>query len=160
MPYEFDPIAQKLNELVGGQELYFGLLCFDGLSLAEKVLIGTWELVNELYNGGFPQYFCNSSRDRAEPMIQLLHTVDAHRAGAMLEEVTALIGPGSRFGSERSSAAVRNSMPEEMRQRVRSLERAFYDDLDNLHLLVFKYLSKHRGEIDVPSDFWTEPLDK
>jgi Domain of unknown function (DUF4375) len=157
MPYETDPIAEKLNELVSSQELYMGLMFFDGLNPGEQVLIGTWELVNEVYNGGFMQYFHNSSRDRAKPMIRLLRSIDAHRAAAILEEATALIGPGTRWGDEKNYAAAINSMPQEIREKVHHLERTFYDELDDLHLLVFSYLSKHRDQIDVPSDFWAEP---
>jgi hypothetical protein len=141
---------------VSNQELYFGLMSFDELSPGSQVLIGTWELVNELYNGGFTQYFHNSSRDRAKRMIQLLRSIDADRAAAMLEEATALIGPGTRWGDEDDSAAAVKSMPEEIRRRVHDLEHAFYDELDSLHLLVFSYLSQHRDQIDAPPDFWTE----
>jgi hypothetical protein len=160
MPYESDPTARKLNDLVSSQELYMGLICFDKLKMTEQVLIGTWELVNEFYNGGFLQYFHNSSRDRAKPMIQLLRSIEAHRAAATLEEAIALIGPGTRWGDECNSAAAIRSMPEEIRKGVSDLERAFYNELDNLHLFVFSYLSEHRDEIDAPSVFWTEPINK
>jgi len=145
--------------LVSSQELYFGLMYFDELNRGSQVLIGTWELANELYNGGFLQYFLNSSRDRAKPMIELLRSIDAHRAAAILEEATALIGPGTRWADERGCAAAFESMPEELRKSVADLERAFYNELDNLHLLVFSYLSRYRHEIDAPADFWTEPIN-
>jgi hypothetical protein len=157
MPYESDPTAQKLNALVSSRELYFGLMNFDELNTGEQVLIGTWELVNEFYNGGFLQYFCNSSRDRAGSMIRLLRSIDAVRAAAILEEAIALIDPKTCRVDERSCSAAASLMPGEMRKSVGDLDRAFYDELDNLHLLVFKYLSKHRGDIDAPSDFWMEP---
>ena len=47
MTYESDPTTRKLNHLVSGQELYFGLIVFDQLNSAEHALIATWELVNE-----------------------------------------------------------------------------------------------------------------
>ena len=47
MTYESDPTTRKLNHLVSGQELYFGLIVFDQLNSAEQALIATWELVNE-----------------------------------------------------------------------------------------------------------------
>jgi hypothetical protein len=160
MPYESDPVTRKLNALVSSQELYFGLMDFDKLSRGNQVLIGTWELANEVYNGGFLQYFLNSSRDRAKPMIRLLRSIEAHRAAAILKEASALIGPGTRWGDERSCVAAFKSMPEELRKSIRDLERAFYNELDNLHLLVLSYLSKHRDQIDAPSDFWTEATNK
>ncbi len=156
MPYESDPIAEKLNRLVSGQELYFGLIDFDGLNPAEQVLIGVWELVNEVYNGGFIQYFHNSSRARSKPMIQLLRLIEADRAAAILEEAIALVGPGTRWGDERSYRAAVETMSGEMWKKVRDVESALYSELDDLHRLVFSYLSKHRDKIDAPPDFWTE----
>jgi hypothetical protein len=44
---ESDPTTRKLNHLVSGQELYFGLIVFDQLNLAEQALVAIWELVNE-----------------------------------------------------------------------------------------------------------------
>ena len=152
MTYETDPTAQKLNDLVSSQELYMGLMDFDGLNPAEQVLVGTWELVNEVYNGGFTQYFQSSSGARAKPMIALLRSIDANPAAGILEDAAALIDPKTRRSDERNNVGTQ--------KRVDDLERAFYAELDNLHRLVFDYLSKHRDAIDAPPEFWTEPMDQ
>jgi Domain of unknown function (DUF4375) len=157
MPYESDPIAQKLNSLVYSQELYIGLLCFDELNPEEQVLIGTWELVNEIYNGGFMQYFHNSSRDRARPMVGILRSIDARRAADILEAALVVAGPGTHWGDEPNFLTAINSMPVDKLDYLTALERNLYDELDGLHLQVFRFLSKHRDQIDVPEDFWKEP---
>ena len=156
MPYESDPITNKLNDLIGSQELYMDLMAFDELNSSAQALVGTWELANEVYNGGFLQYFHNSSRDRAEPMIAVLREIDAHRAAAILESAIAVAGPGTRWGDEPNFSVAIDSMPDDVKLRLRELERDLYDELDNLHLQVYRYLSKHRDQIDVPSNFWTE----
>jgi hypothetical protein len=133
-----------------------GLICFDELNPAEKSLIGTWELVNEVYNGGFTQYFHNSSREHAAPMIAVFLSIGAQRAAAILESAIALAGPGTRWDDEPHCFAAINSTPSDLKRRLVELERELYDELDDLHLLVFRYLSKHRDQIDAPADFWTE----
>ena len=156
MAYESDPITQKLNELVSGQQLYMDLDSFEQLNPAEQALIGTWELANEVYNGGFTQYFHNSSRDRAKPMVGVLRSIDAPRAAALLQNALEIAGPGTRWGDEPNYFTVINSMPEGVKNKLRELERRFHDELDNLHLQLFRYLSKHREQLGAPSDFWTE----
>jgi hypothetical protein len=156
MAYESDPITQKLNDLVSSKELYMGLMCFDELSAAEQVLIGTWELANEVYNGGFTQYFHNSSRDRAKPMVVVLHSINAHRAATILESAIALAGTGTPWGAEPNFFTAINSMPDDVKYNLTELERDLYHELDSLHLQVFRFLSKHRDQIDAPADFWTE----
>jgi hypothetical protein len=155
MPYESDPIARKLNALISSNSLYVGLTFFDELNLAEQALIGTWELVNEVYNGGFMQYFHNSSREHAKPMVGVLRSIEAPRVVAILESAIALAGPGTRCGDEPDYFTADNSMPEDVKKRVHELERQLYDELDDLHLKVFRFLSKHRDQIDAPADFWT-----
>jgi uncharacterized protein DUF4375 len=156
MPYESDPTTNELNDLIGSQELYMELSAFEELSLPEQALIGTWELANEVYNGGFMQYFHNSSRDRAKPMIAVLREIDAHRAAAILEAAMAIAGPGTRWGDEPIFFVAINSMPVDAKHRVHELEHELYDELDNLHLQVYRYPSKHRDQINAPADFWTE----
>jgi hypothetical protein len=156
MPYESDPITSKLNELVNSQEMYIDLAEFDDLNAAEQALIGTWELANEVYNGGFMQYFHNSSRDHARPMIEVLRVIEAHQSADILASAFVLAGPGTKWGDEPNYLTAINSMPDETRQQITDLERKFYDELDDLHLRLFKYLSKHRDQIDAPEAFWTE----
>jgi Domain of unknown function (DUF4375) len=155
MPSESDPIARKLNELVSSEALYMGLLFFEELNLAEQAPIGSWELVNEVCNGGFVQYFLNSSREHANPMVGVLRAIEAPRVVAILESAIALAGPGTPWGDEPSCFAAINYMPEEVKRRVHELEDQLYDELDDLHLKVFRFLSKHRDQIDAPADFWT-----
>ena len=84
MPYESDPIASKLNDWVSTQNRYWDLDSFAIMSPPEKALIGTWELMNEVYNGGFMQYFHNSSRDRVVPMVDVLRSFGAAQAADVL----------------------------------------------------------------------------
>jgi hypothetical protein len=157
--YESDPITQKLNDLIGSKELYMNLLWFEELSTAEQALIGTWELANEVYNSGFLQYFHNSSRDHAKPMIDVLRAIDAQRVASLLEAAMSLAGPGTRWGDEPNFLTAVNSMPDEVKAQLYKLDGDLYDELDHLHRQVFNYMSKHREEIEteIPADFWTEP---
>ena len=156
MAYESDPIAGKLNDLVSSQEYYVTSANFDELNAVEQVLGGTWELVNEVYNGGFTQYFLNSSRDHARSMVAVLYSIDAHRATTILESAIALAGPGTPWGDADNYLTAFNFMPADVKENLRKLERDLYDELDNLHLQVFRFLSKHRDQIEAPADFWTE----
>jgi Domain of unknown function (DUF4375) len=132
-----------------------GLMFFEELNLAEQALIGTWELANEVYNGGFMQYFHNSSRERAKPMVGVLRSIEAARVVAILESAVALAGPGTRRGDAPDFLAAVNSMPEDVTKQIHEREGQLYDELDDLHLKVFRFLSEHRDQIDAPADFWT-----
>ena len=156
MAYKSRPIASKLNELVVDLCLHYDLASFADMNPSEQVLAGTWELASEVQNGGFMQYFHNSSRQRAEPMIAVLRSIDAPGAADILESAMALAGPGTPWGDEPNFLVAIKLIPADTRRQLSELERKLYDDLDNVHLLVFRYLSKHRDQIDAPEEFWKE----
>jgi hypothetical protein len=156
MPYESDPVASKLNEWVSGQQLYWDLGSFDIMNPMERALIGTWELMNEVYNGGFMQYFHNSSRARAKSMASVLRSFGAQRAADMLASALALAGPGTRPGDAPSLLAAIETTPGEVRNQLSDLEHKLFDCADSTHLQLYRYLSQHRDEIEAPDGFWTE----
>jgi Domain of unknown function (DUF4375) len=156
MAYESDALAMKLNEFVASHEAYMWLMWFDELEPAEKALVGTWELVNEVYNGGFVQYFHNSSGAHAKPMVEVLQSVGAHQAADILQSAIAVAGPGTVWGDEPNYLTAIKSIPDDIKRQIKNLERNFYDELDNIHLQLFGYLSKHRDQIEAPAEFWRE----
>jgi hypothetical protein len=156
MSYESDPIAMKLNEWVSTQDLYWDLDSFEIMSPNEKALIGTWELMNEVYNGGFMQYFHNSSRARAKPMVDVLRSFGALEAAEIVQAALALAGSGTAAGDAPGMLAAIKLAPSEMRDQLTNLERRLFDCADDTHLQLYGYLSQHRDEIVAPDGFWTE----
>ena len=156
MSYESDPIAMKLNEWVLVQDLHWDLESFDIMSPMEKALIGTWELMNEVYNGGFMQYFHNSSRARAKPMVDVLRSFGAVEAVEVLQAAIALAGPETAAGAALGLVAAIKTAPDEVRDQLRSLERRLFKCADETHLQLYRYLLQHRDEIEAPAGFWAE----
>ena len=102
------------------------------------------------------QYFHNSSREHAKPMVDVLRSIDAQQAGDILESAMALVGPGTPWGDEPNFLIAIKSVPADVKHQIAELERRFYNDLDNVHLRLFRYLSENRDQIDAPDDFWKE----
>jgi hypothetical protein len=156
MPYESDPIASKLNEWVSAQQLYWDLDSFEIMNPMEKALIGTWELMNEVYNGGFMQYFHNSSRAHAKPMVGVLRSFGALQAADVLASAIALAGPGTPWADESNYLVAIKAQPGEVHDQLSDLERRLFACADETHLQLFRYLSKHRDQIEAPDGFWTD----
>jgi len=64
---------------------------YDGLGSAEQVFRSIWELEAEVNNGGFPQYFENSSGRIAPYAEAALRAIAATRAADIVG------GPGKRY---------------------------------------------------------------
>lgn len=156
MTYESDPITSKLNELVASEALYVDLSAFEDVDEGLRALIGTWELANEIYNGGFMQYFHSSSGEHAVQMIDVLRSFGAVEAAAILQEAIDLAGPGSAAFVERDYVRALRSTPSDITDRLASLSSSFFDQSDAMHLRLYRYLAQHHDQIPAPRDFWTE----
>src|SRR5437762_10408868 len=64
---------------------------FDDLSRAEQVFRVIWELEAEVNNGGFHQYFSNSSGDSAFAVVDALKGVGAHHAARIAADANGVI---------------------------------------------------------------------
>jgi hypothetical protein len=156
MPYESDPIAAKLNDLVGSREAYAWLMWFDELPPAEQALLAIWELEQEVYNGGFFQYFLNSSGNRAPILLNILQTIGANEAASTVSHAVSLLGSDIPWNDEIKRFPIVWSLPDEIKDKLSLLDRALYEQMDELNSLLFQYLSKHRDEIDVSAEFWAQ----
>ncbi len=106
------------------------------------------------------QYFHNSSREHAKPMVDVLRSIDAQQAAEILEFAIAMAGPGTPWADEPNYLIAIKLVPEDVDRQITDLERKLYDELDNLYLQVFRYLSKHRDQIEAPEEFWTEATNQ
>jgi hypothetical protein len=48
-----------------------------------------------------------------------------------------------------------NTLSHENKSQLSQMSHEFYDQLDDLNLMLFRYLLKHRDQLDAPKDFWT-----
>ena len=118
MAFESDPIAAKLNDFIASQEAYMWLLWFDELTPAEQALIAIWELEQEVYNGGFMQYFGNSSGARVPFICGILRTIGADQVASILEGAIAFAGPGIPWDDEIKRYPMLNALSEENKDKV------------------------------------------
>jgi Domain of unknown function (DUF4375) len=155
MAFESDPIAAKLNDFVGSHQAYMWLMCFDELPPVERALIAIWELEQEVYNGGFLQYLQNWSGNRVPFICEILRGIDANNAACAVERAIALVGPGIPWDDEVERYTMLNTLSDENKSKLSQLGQEFYEQLDDLNLMLFRYLSEHHDQLDAPKDFWT-----
>ena len=72
-----------LCALYASKDSAFGKLPYPELSPEEKVFLHVWELEAEVNNGGFEQYFINSSGGHAAKIAESLEAIGAVQAAAI-----------------------------------------------------------------------------
>jgi hypothetical protein len=131
----------------------FGKEDFSAQSIPQKVFSSIWALEAEVNNGGFSQYFFNSSGETAEFVAEALDTIGASNTAAICRRAIAAAFPA---GLPPDPAAIRSAasdVSDKTEDKLNALDNEFYRYPDNLTELLFAYVSKH------PEEFGEQPTE-
>ncbi|MEW6304801.1 MAG: DMP19 family protein [Verrucomicrobiota bacterium] len=120
------------------------------LTETERRLCAAHGLDGEVNNGGFDQYFFNSTGDAAETALAGLKDMGATAAAALLERAMAVF-PGGKPPVDRER---RQEEMEKIESRSKPVwdqcDREFYDCKEDISELCLAYARKKRAEIVLP----------
>lgn len=118
---------------------------FEELSESDRVLVTLWGLEADVNNGGFDQYFFNSSGDQAFYAERALRLIGANRMADIVARAVSFFGdagvPRDRTLRQEALDRVRG----ESGSLLDDLDRQFYEYPDDLSALVKVYLVGSRG---------------
>lgn len=118
---------------------------FDDLCEVDQVLVTVWGLEADVNNGGFDQYFFNSSGDHAFFAERALRLVGAHKMAMIVGRAIGLLGPGGvprdRYERQRTLEAARDRIA----ASLDDLDRQFFEYPDDISTLVEAYLARNAG---------------
>lgn len=120
---------------------------FASLTPAEQVALCVDDLEREINNGGFDQFFWNSSGDHAHETVRALEAIGALQAAQIVREAIACFPdatvPADR---ERRTGVVMRKLPQPVRETWFALDGRFYGYPDDLAGLMRRYVQAHRAE--------------
>jgi hypothetical protein len=120
---------------------------FNILSDPEKVFVLVWSLQGEIDNGGFDQFYFNSSGDRATETVAALTHIGAKRTADLVAEANSLFPDHLPPRDRPMRIAQLNSLPSNVSGRWKTLEMEFYADPDGIAQLLLEYLAA-KGLVD------------
>jgi len=109
---------------------------FDALSTLEKVLVAVSGLEADVNNGGFHQYYFNSSGDTANLAPKALRTIGAVHMASIVEAANSRFGPG---GPPNSRLPRQNALFELSDDLWDDLNNQFYKYPDDISTLLERY---------------------
>lgn len=116
------------------------------LTHAERVIYIVNTLEGEVNNGGFFQYFWNSSGDRANELMDAFLEIGAPGTAAICEKALSVFGgPVPEDCDERNEAldALDGDMVDEI---LSECDDAFYEYEEDLTELCYEYIMKHKDQ--------------
>lgn len=144
---------RRLVRLAESPELRIWHQDYESLSRPERVFQSVWELEAEVNNGGFKQYFWNSSGRYAPQASGALRNIGAVKIAAIVDDAIKAIGGDPPWRDDVQRRLHVDAMPQAAKARLSALDKQFFAYPENLTALLYAYVSRHRDQIGVPPTF-------
>ena len=129
----------------------FGKKAFAAQSLPQKVFSALWAVESEVNNGGFAQYFLNSSCETVPFVAEALDIIGAPQTADICRRAIACAFPTGLPPTVEAVSAVASDFSEVVMEKLNALDGEFFKYPHNLTDLLFAFVVKH------PEDFGALP---
>jgi hypothetical protein len=140
-----------LIDLSESEMTRFGKEEFAQQSFPQKVFSAIWAVESEVNNGGFSQYFLNSSAESAAFVEKALETIGAPKTASICNRAITTAFPKGLPPTEETINSVAADFSDHILERLEPLDQEFIAYPHNLTELLFAYVSEH------PQEFGTLP---
>ncbi|HKV62449.1 MAG TPA: DMP19 family protein [Candidatus Acidoferrum sp.] len=140
-----------LIDLSESEKTRFGKEEFGQQSFPQKVFSAIWAIESEVNNGGFSQYFLNSSAESAAFVAKALETIGAPETASICNRAITTGFPKGLPPTAETINSVAADFSDQILERLEPLDQEFIAYPHNLTQLLFAYVSDH------PEEFRTLP---
>lgn len=119
---------------------------FEKMTIAEQTFLCVWHLDGEVNNGGFDQFFWNSSGDYANETPSALDKIGAAKTADIVRRANKLFNnssPSKNRASRQNELDVVRNLPGQM---LGALDDEFYKRPDNLEKLLYTFWTEHHND--------------
>jgi hypothetical protein len=153
MPIDKREMNRRLITLSESSTSRFWRLDYNDLSTPERVFLVIWELESEVNNGGFCQYFHNSSGALALHVVGALKTIGAPATANIAQRALNAVANTMAWSDDAHRRSEMNQISSETRQTLEDLDQEYYACPEDLTSLLYEYVADHRIEIHAPAEF-------
>jgi hypothetical protein len=124
----------------------YGKEGFASQSLPQKVFSSVWAVESEVNNGGFSQYFLNSSAETAPFAAEALDAIGAPKTAAVCRRAVEHAFPDGLPASAAQIQAAAADFSDDILDELDALDSEFLAYPHDLTELLFGYVSRHPEE--------------
>jgi hypothetical protein len=135
-----------IDRLLPGLQEKARQLGYDALSHAERVVLDVTAVEADVNNGGFHQFFYNSTGDRVVQSIAALHEIGAHATAAIVEEACARFPKGEP--DPKWFARQKQLLDKLSFEEFYDLDKRFFEYPDDTSGFLIAYWLKNGGPTD------------
>lgn len=124
--------------------------CNDGESITalsgqERIIYNTRRLEAEIYNGGFSQYFYNSSGDGSNEVVASFEAIGAKKTAAICRKAICAFGQDLPSNRERREALLDKIFTDKISEILSECDNEFYEEVDDLETLNYQFIMKNKA---------------
>ncbi|WP_320814931.1 DMP19 family protein [Flavobacterium sp.] len=119
---------------------------FENLNEAEKTFLYVEILEAEINNGGFDQYFFNSSGDYANETLESLKKIGAHKTAKLVEEAFSYFPETPIPKDNNKRRKLLENIDTKTSEKWNELEDKFYLYEENIGGLALEYVRRNKAE--------------
>ena len=139
------------NHQICALHIYISDKCNYGLDIAplthsEQVFFLCQELESEVNNGGFHQFFFNSSGGRCQETPNALRQIGAPHTASVVEQAMALFENKLPTNMQERRRFLEGACSDAIMQSLEDLDNEFYAYKENLTEINYRYVTEHRAE--------------
>jgi Domain of unknown function (DUF4375) len=127
----------------------FGKEDFARQSVPQKVFSARWDVESEVNNGGFSQYFVNSSAESAHFVTDALRMIGAPKTADICERAIAAAFPAGLPATEEAIRSAAADFSDDLLEKLEPLDQEFFSYPHNLTDLLFTYVSQRPEEFGI-----------
>jgi hypothetical protein len=129
----------------------FGKDNFSDQSAPQKIFSAIWAVEAEVNNGGFSQYFLNSSAETAGFVVEALETIGAPQTADICKRAIVAAFPSGLPSTTENIQSAAADFSDETLERLEPLDQDFFSYPHDLTDLLFAYVAAR------PEEFGTLP---
>ena len=126
---------------------------FEELTDPERVFLCIWELEAQVNNGGFDQYFLNSSGRLLPYVVDALTTIGAIKMASIVQIAIDTAGRGIPWEHDAGRQDRVIAFSQEVEDKLNALSEQFFAYPEDLTALLHSYVSRHKTEFGPPPGF-------
>lgn len=143
--------SDDMNKSIIELDNFIGELCSYGdnmnkLTEEQKLFYYNQCLEREVNNGGFNQYFFNSSGDFAHMTIHSLQAIGANKTADILQKAIDLFPNGNVLNNRAERQKILEQMGEAADPIWEELDQMFFSYQDNLNKLNIEFVRRHKDK--------------
>lgn len=141
--------SHRIDSLVLAVEQALGSKPEGELSEPERVVLAVEAMEREVNNGGYEQFFGNSSRGFTGFLVRALGFIGCPKVAAISADAIAVLQLPEQFDAD-TVERVASELSDDGREKLGECDSRYYANDENIEQRLFAYIEQHQHEIQIP----------